>query len=162
MADIKIEHGASFTLGITLTAVASSPTYVNGKQSDTIDNTTNKFLDYLLSGKAQTFGSGLTAGSIRVYVFGSVNDTPIFPDPFGSVDLSQTVDPPENLGLVCRLFEEMPTNTTANETYEFSPKGIASYFGGVLPKHWGMFLSQNTGQNIISGTFTATGVFATN
>jgi len=96
-------------------------------------------------------------------LYGSRNDTPDFPDNITGADAAATISAVEALGVAITLFYELPVNSTASATYDFNAKGIASFFGGSIPKDWGIFVTHNTGANLASGTITHTGVFtATN
>ena len=169
MADIKLARAAAVDFTLVLENLATSATFIAGQQSSARDATTDNFLDYLVGGKVVT-GITPTAGSIRVYLWGAFDDSGTdadFPKPIvGATGPLNLVDV-ERLGVSVRLFEEMPTNTTPDEEYSFSPKGIASYFGGIIPTRWGVFVThdtvanlQNTGANS-AGILTSTGVYMT-
>jgi hypothetical protein len=164
-ADIKVAYGSSAAYTITLTSLATSANYTAGRQSTVVSNTTNLFLDYLTGGKIRV-GTGPTDNrSIRIYLFGSVNDTPTYPDVLSDTDLARTITDTELLGVAIPFFSETATDTTSDQDYWFTARGIAASFGGVVPKNHGLFVSHATGQNL-NGTggnhvLNHTGVFQT-
>jgi hypothetical protein len=76
---IKTEYGTSTALTNTVASLASSSTWLAGYQSDVVDNTTNKYLDYTIEGK-YTVGTSPTASTeIRIYIVASF-DGSTWPD----------------------------------------------------------------------------------
>jgi hypothetical protein len=145
MADVKTAYGSSSALTITLASLASSSGLTAGRASTAIDNTTNKYLDYIASGKVTTGTSPTAARSILVYVYGSMNDTPDYPDGITGSDAAKTMTSADirNSGLV--LAAAITTDSTSNRTYPIRPFSVASCFGGKLPKFWGLFVVHDTG-----------------
>jgi len=146
--DVKTEYAASAEITITLDALASSATFVAGRESAAIDNTTNKYLDYLISGEITT-GTNPTAGEIRIYVVALMEDS-TWPDVFGGDDTAETVTDVNQLSAVCKLAKVIPTDTTSDQGNFFSPFSVASLFGGVLPKKFSLFVAHNTVANLES------------
>jgi hypothetical protein len=60
MADLKLSYPAASDLTITLASLGSDTNLLTGRESATIDNSTNLYLDYLISGKI-TAGTSPTA-----------------------------------------------------------------------------------------------------
>lgn len=142
MADIKTAYGSSSALTITLASLASNSTLVAGRESTAVDNTTNKYVDYLLAGFVTT-GTSPTAGTIGVYVVGMLDDS-TWPDVFDGTDSAETVTSAAIRDLICRPAAEIPTDTTSNRPYPFGPVSVASLFGGVLPAKFSVFCSHST------------------
>jgi hypothetical protein len=144
VADVKLAYGASVEITVTLASLATSSTLVAGRESTAIDNTSNKYLDYLVSGKVTTGTTPTVAKSIYVFVYASMNDTPAYPDVFDGTDSAETVTSAEvrNAGLV--LGAIMQVTATSNVSYFVRPFSIANCFGGVLPKFWGLFVVHDT------------------
>ena len=164
-ADIKVAYGASAAYACDLSSLASSATYVAGRESTAISNTTNLYLDYLVAGFITVGTTPTTLTSIRVYAYGSQNDTPFYPDVLDGTDSAETISNAEMLVMLPLLAEIPIVATTSDIDYAFSPRSLASYFGGVLPKNHGLFVSHNTvaalhataGNHVLSYT----GVYAT-
>jgi hypothetical protein len=153
MADIKIAKGSDSALTITLASLATSSTWVAGRESTAVDNTTNKYLDYELSGKI-TVGTSPTANTeIRIYVYSEIDETPTYPDVFDGTDSDETVTG-SSQGLRDGMLQLAKTilvdSTTSDRTYPFGKISIASLFGGVVPDHFGVFVTHNTGVNLNS------------
>lgn len=151
MADIKTAYGSSSSLTCTLASLATSSTWVAGRESNEVDNTTNKYLDYLLAGKV-TVGTTPTINTeIRVYVVGLHNDTPTWPDVFDGSDSDETVTSAGVRDGFAKLAAVMSVDaTTSNRTYPFGPVSVAALFGGALPKKFSVFVVHNTGVNLNS------------
>lgn len=163
-ADIKIEYASSATFTITLASLASSSTFVAGRESTAVSNTTNKYLDYLIGGKSAT-GTSPTAGEIRVYGYGSWNDTPTYPDVLDGTDSAETFTSANILAASVPIIGSTATSATSDVVYYFRANSLAQAFGGLVPKNFGLFVAHNTVQTL-NGTagnhsFVHTGVYAT-
>jgi hypothetical protein len=142
MASVKTAYGSSAALTITLASLASSSTLVAGRASTAVSNTTNLYRDYLLAGVIRA-GTTPTAGQINVYVYGSFNDTPVYPDAITGTDAAKTITSTDirNSGLV--LIASITTDTTTGRDYPMAARSIANCFGGVLPKNWGVWVTHS-------------------
>lgn len=150
MASIKTEYAASSALAITLASLATSSTWLAGAESDAVDNTTNKYLDYLLAGKV-TVGTTPTINTeIRVYVVALTEDA-TYPDVFDGTGSAETVTSAGVGSGFLKLAAVMSVDaTTSDRTYYFGPVSVASLFGGVMPKKWVAFVTHNSGVNLNS------------
>lgn len=150
MANIKTEYAASSALTITLASLASSATFVAGAESDAVDNTSNKYLDYLLAGKV-TVGTSPTANTeIRVYVAALIEDS-TYPDVFDGTGSAETITSVGVGSGFLRLAATMLVDaTTSDRTYWFGPVSVASLFGGVMPKKFVVFVAHSTAVNLNS------------
>lgn len=160
-ADVKVAYGSSFAYTITLGALGSSSDFTAGRESTAVSNTTNLYLDYLVGGKVKTGTSPTTLKNIRVYAYGSVNDTPTYPDVLDGTDSAETITDTEILAKL-PLLDDMPTDDSSDQDYWFGPRSLASCFGGLVPKNHGLFVSHDTavnlnatdGNHVINGTGT--------
>jgi hypothetical protein len=144
MADIKIAYGSAFDLTITLASLASDTNLLQGRESAAIDNTTDKNLDYLISGKITTGTSPTTARSIQIWAVASFDGTS-WPDVFDGTDSDETISLAQiKNSSVCRLIDEIATVATNDEDYYFAGVSIARLFGSVPPK-FVLFVTHNTG-----------------
>jgi hypothetical protein len=148
MASIKLEYAASSALTITLASLATSATWVAGRESTAVDNTTNKYLDYLLAGKI-TLGTTPTAGEIRVYVAGLMEDS-TYPDVFDGTDSAETCTTAAIRDSSLKLAAVIATPATSNETQWFGPTSVSSLFGGAVPKKFSVFVTHSTAVNLNS------------
>lgn len=149
---IKTEYAASSAVTITLASLATSSTWLAGRQSDVVDNTTNKYLDYLVAGKI-TVGTTPTSGTeIRVYVVALTEDSTM-PDTITAAgDAAKTLT---SAGVRdgCARLAGPPMQvdaTTSDRTYWFGPVSVASLFGGVCPKKFVVFVAHNSAVNLNS------------
>jgi len=149
MASIKIAYGSSSALTVTLASLATSSTFLAGRESTVIDNTSNLYLDYLLSGKITTGTSPTDAKEIRVYVYALMEDS-TYPDVFDGTDSDETVTSTQIRDSALKLAAVIATNNTSDRTYPFSPISVAALFGGTLPKKFGVFVTHNTAVNLNS------------
>lgn len=165
MADRKIAYGSSAALTITLASLATSATRVAGRESAAVDNTSNKYLDYLVGGKVTTGTSPTDAKQIDVWVYASFEDTPTYPDVFDGTDSDETATSAGVLAGALVLAASVSTNNTSNRTYWVSPFSIAAQFGNRMPKFFGIFVTHDTGVNLNSTggnhAFWATPVYET-
>lgn len=149
MSSVKLAYGASSALTITLTSLATSSTFVAGRESTAVDNTTNLYIDYLLAGKIATGTFPTDAKEIRVYVIGLIEDS-TFPDVFDGTDSNETFTNIQIRDATAKLAAIIATNNTSNVQYWFGPISVASLFGGVVPKKFVVYVTHNTGVNLNS------------
>ena len=146
MATVSANFAADAQLTISLASLASSSTFVAGQESTVVDNSTNKYVDAMLSGKI-TVGTTPTVNTqILVYVFSPINATPTYPDVMDGTDSAETLT---SVG-VGRGFLKLAAvldvdATTSDRVYPFGQVSVAQLFGGVLPQRWSVFVTHNTG-----------------
>lgn len=148
MATVTPSYAASatVTIGLATTPLASSSTFVIGRESTVIDNTTNKYDDALLSGQVTVGTTPTTNTSINVYVFAILDDTPTYPDVMDGTDSDETLTSAGVGQGFLRLAASLVVDSaTSNRAYAFGPIAVAPLFGGVLPSKWSVFVSHNTG-----------------
>jgi len=165
MADVKTAYGSSAALTITLASLATSTGLTAGRESTAVDNTSNKYLDYLVGGKVTTGTSPTASKSILVYVYGSIDDTPLYPDVIDGTDSAETMTSADIRNAALVLAASITTDSTSNRTYWVRPFSVSNCFGGVLPKYWGLWVVHDTGVNLNSTgsnhAFYQTGVYQT-
>lgn len=144
---IKQEQPASVDLTITLASLASDTNLLAGRESTAVDNTSNKYLDYLLSGKITTGTTPTGSRQILVYVAGLVNDS-IYPDVLDGTDSNETITSGDIRDASLKLAARMQTDTTSDRTYYFSAISVRSLFGGDLPKKFVVFVVHDTAVNL--------------
>lgn len=149
MADVKIYYDTASDVTITLASLASDTNLLTGRESSAVDNTINKYLDYLISGKITTGTSPTTARSIQVWAVGSWDGTS-WPDVFDGTDSAETITSANHKNAVCRFIADLATDSTSDRAYHFGPVSIASVFGGICPPKFVIFVTQNTGVNFNS------------
>lgn len=151
MATQTINYSSNTTITCGVASLASSSTFIAGRESNEIDNaTTNKYVDALVQGKV-TVGTTPTANTyINVYVWGadtSLATTAI--DVLDGTDSAESITNTGVLGSALRLGASIPVLVaTSDITYNFAPFSVAQLFGGVMPKFWGLYVAHNTGVNL--------------
>jgi hypothetical protein len=144
MAIIKPDYAASSAVTITLNSLASSSSLLGGRESTAVDNTSNKYRDYLIAGKITT-GTSPTAGkTIQVFAVGLMEDA-TWPDVFDGTDSDETITSDGVKNGICRLIASITVESTSNRTYHFGPVSVAARFGGPAPpKKFVVFVSHDT------------------
>lgn len=145
----------STALTITLASLATSSTLVTGRASTVVDNTSDKYVDALVSGQI-TLGTSPTASKeIRVYAFAPLkvaSGTFSYPTATGTAltgsDEAATFEAEQLAQL--KLAAAVATVGTTDRIYSFEPFSIAQLFGGVMPLKWGLFVTHSTGVNLNS------------
>jgi hypothetical protein len=143
MADVKAKYATASDLTITLASLASDTNLLAGQESGAFDNSSNLYLDCLVSGKITTGTSPTTGKSIQVWAVGSWDGTS-WPDVFDGTDSAETITSANHKNSICRFIAEMATDATSDRTYHFGPVSIAAAFGGVMPVKWILFVVHNT------------------
>lgn len=135
---------ASSALTITLASLGSSSTWLAGRESTAVDNSTNKYLDYLLAGIV-TVGTTPTASTeIRIHVV-AMRDDSTWPDVFDGTDSAETVTSAGVGSGFLKLAAVMLVDaTTSDRGYWFGPVSVAALFGGVCPRKFVVFVSHNS------------------
>ena len=141
--DVKLVLPASANATITLASLASSATLVAGRESTAIDNTTNLYPDYGVSGFIST-GTTPTAGTIEVWCYSQIDDVPTYPDVMDGTDSVETVTSADIKRASMRLVAALKTDTTSDRKYPFSLTSIRGLFGGILPARFGFFVVHDT------------------
>lgn len=149
MADVKANYPASSDITITLASLATDTNLLTGRESTALDNSSNLYLDYLVSGKITTGTSPTTARSIQVWAVGSWDGTN-WPDVFDGTDSAETITSANHKAAICGFIAEMATDATSDRTYHFGPVSLASAFRGVLPVKVVFFVTHNTAVNLNS------------
>lgn len=147
-ADEKVSYAASAAYTITLTGLATSSTLITGRESSSVSNASNKYLDELVAGLITTSTSPTDAKSIEVHAIGALNDTPLWPDVFDGTDSGETITAAGVKYPICRSIALIQTNNTSDVTYPFGPMGIRQQFGDALPVAHVIFVTHNTGVNL--------------
>ncbi len=147
--DIKLSYASASDITITLASLATSSTKLVGRESTAVVNTSNLYLDYLVSGKITTGTSPTTAKSIEVWCVASWDGT-TYPAGFAGSDAAGPTLIAENKASALALIASMATVATSDTAYHFSCKSIAALFGGIVPPKWSVFVTHDTAVNLNS------------
>lgn len=156
--DILQKYGTSnqaFTV-TNLHSLGNSTTAV--WNSDAIDNSSNLFVDALVTVKIKTHATtGVTNGVAYVYAYGTVDGGTSYTDAVDGTEGAHTTITYPNLRLIGTV-----SCATVNTTYTGGPFSVAQAFGGVLPQKWGIVIMNQTGNTLNASGSSATwqGVYA--
>lgn len=133
-ADVKISYVADAAITLTLTSLTSSSTFVAGRESTAVANSSN-YLDYEITG---LFVSGTTPtapAEARLYAIRAIEDTPTWPDSFTGSDANKTIT---NVNILASLplIWSGTASTSNNVTYPIVNAMTLSQCFGVVPKNW--------------------------
>jgi hypothetical protein len=140
-------YSANTAIALDLSSLGTSSTWVAGQQSDQIDNTSTMYDDCLvnvggITGHAST---APTVGTvIGIWVFGantSLGTTAI--DVLTGSTAARTLGHQQVLNSLRLAGTGVVTVNTAALKYWVMPFSVASLFGGVMPKYWGLFVAHN-------------------
>lgn len=136
MANLKQGIGASTALTITVASLANAA----ARESTIVDNSSNLFLDAMITFKLKVAASLASDKTIYVWLFASEDGT-IIDDNATGVDAAITLRSPHNFK--GPFIINTPTDSL---TYNAILTSVASFFGGVMPKKWGVIVENKTGQ----------------
>lgn len=132
---------------ITLASLATDANLLAGREGTAIDNSSNLYLDYFLSGKITTGTTPTAAKTIEVWVIPEADDS-TWPDVFDGTDSAETVTSTDIKALSGALAAVLPTSATSDISYPIPKISVASLFGGVCPRKFTVFVTHNTGVNL--------------
>lgn len=146
MATATVNYSSNTAITMDLAALASSGSFLSGRESTQIDNTTNKYVDCHVSGTISVGTTPTANTQIIVYVWGA--DTSLATTPIDTLDGTDSAETLTNAGVLNALrwgaTISVPA-TTSDVAYPILPFSVASRFGGHMPKFWGLYVTHNTG-----------------
>jgi len=147
MATLAYTGPTTITIGLATTPLASSATFVAGRCSAEIDNTSNLYQDVEVQGLV-TVGTTPTVNTqIQVYVWGSyVSTATTALDTIVGTDADKTITSAGvAMGFLKLAGVGVVDSTTSNRGYYIGQFSVAQLFGGNMPQFWGLFIAHNTG-----------------
>ena len=138
MTTLNEKLATSTAITITLNSLSASATA--GRQATVIDNSTNLYVDALVTAIIST-GTVSSPVSVNVYVSGSEDGTNYDQDSavMGASDAAYTIDSPTNLRLAAVI------NTSTSSKVYNKVFSVAQLFGGVMPRKWTVVVVNNSG-----------------
>lgn len=149
MATQTITYAAAATITMDLANLGSSATFVAGRESSQIDNTSNKYMDALVFGRISV-GTTPTANTV-IYVYVYAGDVSLATTGVDVLDGTDSAETLTNTGILnsLRLGAAIGVPAaTSDVAYEVQPFSVASLFGGIMPKFWGLYVAHNTAVNL--------------
>jgi hypothetical protein len=137
MATVKWAYATSAALTCTVASLADNA----ARQSTAVDNTSNLYLDAMVQAKFKlASGSPANQKIIYLFVYGSEDGTNYTDNATGS-DGALTLRVPTNM----KLGDIIQTPDSGALSYVCNPFSVASCFGGVMPRKWGVVIANLTG-----------------
>ena len=140
-------YSSNTAITFDISSLGTSSTFVAGRESTQIDNTSTQYVDCLVNVDGIT-GHASTAPTvgqlIALYAWGadtSLATTAI--DVLDGTDSAETLSHVSVLNSLRFAGAAAVTVATAGLVYYIQPFSIASLFGGVVPKFWGLYLAHN-------------------
>ena len=152
---LKINYPASSAdttaITITLASLATSSTWLVGREATAVVNTTNLDLDHLVGGTIMVGTTPTINTTIEVWAvapYKAASGTYTWPDSVTGTDAAITITSAGVKAGFVRLVASLAVDaTTSNRAYPFAPVSIASLFGQ-LPPSWSIIVTHNTGVNL--------------
>lgn len=145
-SDQKIAYVATSTLTITLASLASSATFVAGREATAVDNGTNKYIDQAIKAKITTGTSPTVNTEIRIYGIAALDDTPTWPamtTGFTGSDAAVTITNTQILDQL-PLMGSTLVSATSNVTYPFTKNLTVAEAFGFFPQDWTPYITHAT------------------
>lgn len=146
MADVKNVYASVVPVTMTLASLASDTNLLAGRSSVVVDNSSNKYLDYLVTGKIVLSGTTPTASRVVELWCWSMLDASVYFDTIDGTDANKTITSRDILSSFMRNVVSFPTPETASLVIPFGPVSVASLWGGVCPPKFGFWAVQSTAQ----------------
>lgn len=138
-ADIKISYVADAAITMDLSALAASSTFVAGRESTWITNSSN-YLDYRISGNFISGTTPTAPAEHRLYYLSATEDTPSYPDVFDGTDSAETITN-SNIRDSLVIGWSGTASATSNVTYPIVSALTLQQAFGIAVKHWGVFFT---------------------
>jgi|GEM_PF-1713812 len=152
--NFKLQYSATTALTITLAGLASSTTWIAGRESTAVDNSANRYIDYAIGGEVTTHATSTPTlnSEIRLYSYQCINpDTPTYPDVLTGTNANVTLTAAAAANILDGGFVLMGSATvvaTANISYPLTRTLSMAQAYGASPKRWGVYVAHNTGQSL--------------
>lgn len=146
MTTSTINYGSDTAITFDVSSLGTSSTFLAGRESTQIDNTSNKFIDAIvtcdgITGHAST--APVVGQQIHLYLWGSdvsLATTPI--DTLDGTDSAETLAHDSVRQSLVLVAAPTVTVATAGLKYYIPPFSVVLALGH-MPKFWGLFLSHN-------------------
>lgn len=149
--DLSIKYLSAQTVTITLQSLGST----SARQSASIDNTSNKYLDYMVHVKLAST-TGTIGGDKAAFISVVAQDSSGFADWTENASTADSLITLTSPGNSVRIgYVSVPASNTV---YRAGPFSIASAFGGFMPAKFAIVVENRTGL-ALSATTANFGVF---
>ena len=144
MATASINYSTATTIALSSVSLATSATFIDGRESTEIDNTTNKYMNALVEGFVTTGTTPTVDTYIKLYVWASHTSLATAAlDVLDGTDSAETFSSSEIQNSILTLVRSIKVNATSDQKYHFKPFTIADIVGE-MPQYWGLYLAHDT------------------
>jgi len=151
---LKPVYGSSAALTVTnLKGLASDTNLVAGWSSAAIDNNSNLSVTEKITGAIKTGTTPTVNTNVFVYLWGLLDDT-AYPDTItgSEATISLTSANVRDAGAF-KLASTITVDNTTGRIYPFTVD-VSQFFGGHMPKKYGVWIVHNTGAALDASTQT--------
>lgn len=152
--DIKSKYPATSSVDLTISlgglVSGAAGVFTSGRASTAVDNTSTLDLDHILSGYVKLGTTPTVSRYVNIYVYAplyTVTGTPTYPDSITGTDANKTMTSANIMASGLIWLATATTDAVTGQICPFAPVSIASRFGGVLPKFWGIFVAHDSAVN---------------
>ena len=141
-----VTYSANTAITFDLSSLAASTSFLSGRESTLIDNTSTQYVDALVSVLGITDGATapVVGQMIQLYVWGAnVSPGTTAIDTLVGTDGARTLTHDSIRQALKFAAAPLVTVATASLVYYIQPFSVAVLFGGDMPKYWGLFAAHN-------------------
>lgn len=144
---MALAYSSRSTLTITLASLGTSADWTAGRESNEVDNSSTLYEDVLLQGFVTVGTTPTINTAILIYAWGSDQAASTANlDAIDGVDSAETFTSTAIRDGLLRQVARLEVNaTTSDRRYLMGAVSLAQFFGGNMPRHWGIFVAHNTG-----------------
>lgn len=148
MATISANYASPVSVTFGVNSLASNSGLIVGYETSEIDNTSNKYDDFIIRGKVTTGTSPTASTNIEIWVVPVIGAS-TYPDVFDGTASAETVTSRNVLRSFARLAHVIVVDSNSDREYGFhflmsEIPGI----GQVMPTKFVLFVVHNTGVNL--------------
>jgi hypothetical protein len=142
--NFKLAYASTVAFTISLASVATSATFVAGRESTAIDNSSTRNIDSEVTAKVTTGTTPTVDTEIRIYGYQALNpDTPTYPDTITGVNAAVTLTSAYTLGSGFVLLGGTTVSSSSNIGYPIKCLSTGQAWGKE-PKRWGLYVTHST------------------
>lgn len=146
MPILSINYSVNTAITMDISSLAASGSFLSGVESTEINNTVTLYRDAIVNVDGIVAGATLpvVGQMIQLYVWGahvSLGAAPI--DALDGLASVETLSHASVLQSLKYVAAPAVTVATASLSYFIQPFSVASFFGGSMPKFWGLYLAHN-------------------
>jgi hypothetical protein len=144
MAISTTTYGSNTSITMDLSALASSSSLIVGRQSLTVTNATNQYIDALVRGNFTVGTTPAITGGLAVYVWGAdIDPATTALGPIVGTDSGCTFTTTSLEATVIFVRKPSVRVATSDTKYQVKPFSVAALFSGVMPKFWGLYVAHD-------------------